>query len=158
MHLRHALIGHIDELALGPMYVYDGAADPVFVNLMADAITKRKVFDGGQLSTESLRHSQEKTEARDRAPMPFPVSANGSPASVTGSDTPAEVVPPKPSRAAIEVAEGDDLPVEIRPIEVSDSGPHNPPASSPTDTNRWSSASSGCWRTASPTRRRTPVR
>ena len=124
MHLRHALIGHIDELALGPMYVYDGAADPVFVNLMADAITKRKVFDGGQLSTESLRHSQEKTEARDRAPMPFPVSANGSPASVTGSDTPAEVVPPKPSRAAIEVAEGDDLPVEIRPIEVSDSGPH----------------------------------
>src|SRR5699024_7877329 len=87
-------------------------------------ITKRKVFDGGQLSTESLRHSQEKTEARDRAPMPFPVSANGSPASVTGSDTPAEGVPAKPSRAAIAVADGDDLPVAIRPSEASDSGPH----------------------------------
>src|SRR5699024_4973997 len=29
MHLRHALIGHIDELALGPMYVYDGAPDQI---------------------------------------------------------------------------------------------------------------------------------
>ncbi|WP_209370540.1 maltokinase N-terminal cap-like domain-containing protein [Brevibacterium renqingii] len=126
MHLRHALIGQIDDLALGPVYVYDGAADPVFVNLMADAITKRKVFDGGQLSTESLRHSLEKTEARDRAPMPFPVSANGTPASAKSSSTatPAEVVPPKPSKAAIEVAEGDELPVAIRPIEVADSGPH----------------------------------
>ncbi|WP_209323991.1 maltokinase N-terminal cap-like domain-containing protein [Brevibacterium renqingii] len=126
MHLRHALIGQIDDLALGPVYVYDGAADPVFVNLMADAITKRKVFDGGQLSTESLRHSLEKTEARDRAPMPFPVSANGTPASAKSSSTatPAEAVPPKPSKAAIEVAEGDELPVAIRPIEVADSGPH----------------------------------
>src|SRR5699024_2924348 len=87
MHLRHALIGHIDELALGPMYVYDGAADPVFVNLMADAITKRKVCDGGQLSTESLRPSQEQTEAPDRAALLDPVSASGGPTSVAGSDT-----------------------------------------------------------------------
>lgn len=125
MHLRHALIGRIDDLALGTVYVYDGAADPVFVNLMADAITKRKVFDGGQLSTESLRHSQEKTEARDRAPMPFPVTANGEAASANGStNTAAEAVPPKPSIGDLTVGAEDVMPVEIRPIEVSDSGQH----------------------------------
>ena len=125
MHLRHALIGHVDDLALGTVYVYDGAADPVFVNLMADAITKRKVFDGGQLSTESLRHSQEKTEARDRAPMPFPVTANGDAASAHGStNTAAEAVPPKPSIGDLTVGAEDVMPVEIRPIEVSDSGQH----------------------------------
>ena len=125
MHLRHALIGRIDDLALGTVYVYDGAADPVFVNLMADAITKRKVFDGGQLSTESLRHSQEKTEARDRAPMPFPVTANGDAASANGStNTAAEAVPPKPSNGDLTVGAEDVMPVEIRPIEVSDSGLH----------------------------------
>ncbi|MCS4592903.1 hypothetical protein KTJ89_07890 [Brevibacterium sediminis] len=125
MHLRHALIGRIDDLALGTVYVYDGAADPVFVNLMADAITKRKVFDGGQLSTESLRHSQEKTEARDRAPMPFPVTANGAAASANGStNTAAEAVPPKPSIGDLTVGAEDVMPVEIRPIEVSDSGQH----------------------------------
>ncbi|WP_432789877.1 hypothetical protein QYM46_16750 [Brevibacterium sp. K11IcPPYGO002] len=125
MHLRHALIGRIDDLALGTVYVYDGAADPVFVNLMADAITKRKVFDGGQLSTESLRHSQEKTEARDRAPMPFPVTANGAAASANGStNTAAEAVPPKPSNGDLTVGAEDVMPVEIRPIEVSDSGLH----------------------------------
>ena len=125
MHLRHALIGRIDDLALGTVYVYDGAADPVFVNLMADAITKRKVFDGGQLSTESLRHSQEKTEARDRAPMPFPVTANGGAASANGStNTAAEAVPPKPSIGDLTVGAEDVMPVEIRPIEVSDSGQH----------------------------------
>lgn len=123
MHLRHALIGRVDDLALGTVYVYDGAADPVFVNLMADAITKRKVFDGGQLSTESLRHSQEKTEARDRAPMPFPVTANGAAASANGStNTAAEAVPPKPSIGDLTVGAEDVMPVEIRPIEVSDSG------------------------------------
>ncbi|WP_166821609.1 maltokinase N-terminal cap-like domain-containing protein [Brevibacterium limosum] len=125
MHLRHALIGRVDDLALGTVYVYDGAADPVFVNLMADAITKRKVFDGGQLSTESLRHSQEKTEARDRAPMPFPVTANGAAASAASTDhTTAEAVPPKPSIGDLTVGAEDVMPVEIRPIEVSDSGPH----------------------------------
>lgn len=125
MHLRHALIGRVDDLALGTVYVYDGAADPVFVNLMADAITKRKVFDGGQLSTESLRHSQEKAEARGRAPMPFPVTANGSTASANGStNTAAEAVPPKPSIGDLTVGAEDVMPVEIRPIEVSDSGQH----------------------------------
>ncbi|GAA1511190.1 maltokinase N-terminal cap-like domain-containing protein [Brevibacterium permense] len=125
MHLRHALIGRVDDLALGTVYVYDGAADPVFVNLMADAITKRKVFDGGQLSTESLRHSQEKTEAWDRAPMPFPVTANGAAASANGStNTAAEAVPPKPSIGDLTVGAEDVMPVEIRPIEVSDSGQH----------------------------------
>lgn len=125
MHLRHALIGRVDDLALGTVYVYDGAADPVFVNLMADAITKRKVFDGGQLSTESLRHSQEKTEARDRAPMPFPVTAKGAAASANGStNTAAEAVPPKPSIGDLTVGAEDVMPVEIRPIEVSDSGQH----------------------------------
>ncbi|MGO0602941.1 maltokinase N-terminal cap-like domain-containing protein [Brevibacterium linens] len=125
MHLRHALIGRVDDLALGTVYVYDGAADPVFVNLMADAITKRKVFDGGQLSTESLRHSQEKTEARDRAPMPFPVTANGAAASANGStNTAVEAVPPKPSIGDLTAGAEDVMPVEIRPIEVSDSGQH----------------------------------
>jgi maltokinase len=125
MHLRHALIGRVDDLALGAVYVYDGAADPVFVNLMADAITKRKVFDGGQLSTESLRHSQEKTQARDRASTPFPVTANGAATSANGStNTGTEVVPPKPSKTDLEVGERDVLPVEIRPIEVADSGQH----------------------------------
>ncbi|UVI35658.1 maltokinase N-terminal cap-like domain-containing protein [Brevibacterium spongiae] len=125
MHLRHALIGRVDDLALGTVYVYDGAADPVFVNLMADAITKRKIFDGGQLSTESLRHSQEKSDARDRASVPFPVTANGESASANGStNTGAEAVPPKPSKGDLEVGENDVLPVEIRPIEVADSGPH----------------------------------
>ena len=125
MHLRHALIGRVDDLALGTVYVYDGAADPVFVNLMADAITKRKIFDGGQLSTESLRHSQEKTDARDRAPMPFPVTANGDAASANGSTkTAAEAVPPKPSIGDLTVGAEDVMPVEIRPIEVSDSGQH----------------------------------
>ena len=125
MHLRHALIGRVDDLALGTVYVYDGAADPVFVNLMADAITKRKIFDGGQLSTESLRHSQEKTDARDRAPMPFPVTANGDAASANGStNTAAEAVPPKPSIGDLTMGAEDVMPVEIRPIEVSDSGQH----------------------------------
>ena len=125
IHLRKSLIGQIDDLALGHVFVYDGATDPVFVNLMADAITKRKVFDGGQLSTESLRHSQEKTEARDRAPMPFPVTANGRAASANGStNTAAEAVPPKPSIGDLTVGAEDVMPVEIRPIEVSDSGQH----------------------------------
>src|SRR5699024_8434998 len=66
---RTAPSSHIDELALGPMYVPVAPADPVLVNLMAHAITKRKAFGGGQLRTASRRHSREKTEARDRAPM-----------------------------------------------------------------------------------------
>lgn len=125
IHLRHALIGRVDDLALGTVHVYDGAADPVFVNLMADAITKRKVFDGGQLSTESLRHSQEKADARDRASTPFPVTANGAAASANpASDTGTEAVPPKPAKGDLEVGANDVLPVEIRPIEVADSGAH----------------------------------
>ncbi|MGO1565317.1 MAG: maltokinase N-terminal cap-like domain-containing protein, partial [Brevibacterium aurantiacum] len=114
MHLRKSLIGQIDDLALGHVYVYDGAADPVFVNLMADAITKRKVFDGGQLSTESLRHSQEKAETRDTLPSQSPSTAH--------SGSPAEVVPPKPSKAALVADTREELPIDIRPIEVADAG------------------------------------
>lgn len=131
IHLRHALIGKVDDLALGSVFVYDGAADPVFVNLMADAITKRKVFDGGQLSTESLRHSQEKAASREQARMPFPVTTNAGSvgAGAAGSaeetgDTSAEVAPPKPSKADLDVTGAEEMPVDIRPIEVSDSGPH----------------------------------
>ncbi|WP_231443135.1 maltokinase N-terminal cap-like domain-containing protein [Brevibacterium zhoupengii] len=123
MHLRKSLIGQIDDLALGHVYVYDGAADPVFVNLMADAITKRKVFDGGQLSTESLRHSQEKAETRDALPAHSPsaqIAASQSATAYNGS--PAEVVPPKPSKAALVTDTREELPVDIRPIEVSDAG------------------------------------
>ncbi|WP_413333361.1 maltokinase N-terminal cap-like domain-containing protein [Brevibacterium sp. GP-SGM9] len=135
IHLRHALIGQIDDLALGQVWVYDGAADPVFVNLMADAITKRKVFDGGQLSTESLRHSQEKSASRassrdTQSGMPFPVTSSGagSTDSAGSTDTGAEAVPPKPSKAALlteaRAEAREEMPVDIRPIEVSDSGPH----------------------------------
>ena len=141
IHLRHALIGSIDDLALGHVYVYDGAADPVFVNLMADAITKRQVFDGGQLSTESLRHSQEKAASRDAQSKaaPFAVQSNPSgvasdtasnaasntasnAASDAADDAPAEVVPPKPSKAALVTDSREELTIDVRPIEVSDAG------------------------------------
>lgn len=129
MHLRHALIGSIDDLALGHVYVYDGAADPVFVNLMADAITKRKVFDGGQLSTESLRHGQEKAASREgRSPLsPVPTPPTAAPsasASSTAADTSAEVVPPKPSKAALVTDSRETLDIDVRPIEVADAGAH----------------------------------
>ena len=127
MHLRKSLIGRIDDLALGPVFVYDGAADPVFVNLMADAITKRKVFDGGQLSTESLRHSQEKAAAsRESQPAQSSVPAASAPSrSASGrSNSPAEVVPPKPSKASLVTDAREELPIDIRPIEVTDSGAH----------------------------------
>lgn len=124
-HLRQALIGQIDDLALGPVFVYDGAADPVFINLMADAITKRQVFDGGQLSTESLRHGREKAAAGQLNDAPG-VGAPGSPGTSTDTQTIAEVVPPKPSFPAPgagsdQYSEG--VGIEVRPIEVSDSGP-----------------------------------
>ncbi|TSI19685.1 maltokinase N-terminal cap-like domain-containing protein [Brevibacterium aurantiacum] len=127
MHLRKSLIGRIDDLALGEVFVYDGAADPVFVNLMADAITKRKVFDGGQLSTESLRHSQEKAAAsRGSQPAQSSVPAASAPSrSASGrSNSPAEVVPPKPSKASLVTDAREELPIDIRPIEVTDSGAH----------------------------------
>ncbi|MDN5910913.1 MAG: hypothetical protein L0H76_15120, partial [Brevibacterium sp.] len=121
IHLRKSLIGQIDDLALGHVFVYDGAADPVFVNLMADAITKRKVFDGGQLSTESLRHGQEKAAVRDKqSSQPFPVRQ----APARSADTPAEVVPPKPPKAALVTDSREELNIDVRPIEVSDAGPH----------------------------------
>ncbi|GAA1930378.1 hypothetical protein GCM10009689_06840 [Brevibacterium antiquum] len=127
MHLRKSLIGRIDDLALGPVFVYDGAADPVFVNLMADAITKRKVFDGGQLSTESLRHSQEKAAAsRESQPAQSSVpAASAASRSASGrSNSPTEVVPPKPSKASLVTDPREELPIDIRPIEVTDSGAH----------------------------------
>lgn len=124
MHLRKSLIGQIDDLALGHVFVYDGAADPVFVNLMADAITKRKVFDGGQLSTESLRHSQEKAASRDNQPAQSSVPTASPQPSSGLNNSPAEVVPPKPSKAALVTDSREELPIDIRPIEVSDSGAH----------------------------------
>ncbi|MBM6589526.1 hypothetical protein [Brevibacterium sp. RIT 803] len=127
MHLRKSLIGRIDDLALGQVFVYDGAADPVFVNLMADAITKRKVFDGGQLSTESLRHSQEKAAAsRESQPAQLSVPATSAVSrSASGRrNSPAEVVPPKPSKATLVTDAREELPIDIRPIEVTDSGAH----------------------------------
>ncbi|HCG56111.1 MULTISPECIES: hypothetical protein [Brevibacterium] len=122
IHLRKSLIGQIDDLALGHVFVYDGAADPVFVNLMADAITKRKVFDGGQLSTESLRHSQEKAASRDKQPAQSSVPAQS--AAPQSADATAEVVPPKPSKAALVTDSREELPIDIRPIEVADAGAH----------------------------------
>ncbi|SMX98151.1 Predicted trehalose synthase [Brevibacterium sp. 239c] len=125
IHLRKSLIGQIDDLALGHVYVYDGAADPVFVNLMADAITKRKVFDGGQLSTESLRHSQEKAVSRDKQSSPEASSQAPSSRAPAGfNDSPSEVVPPKPSKAALVADSREELNIDVRPIEVSDAGAH----------------------------------
>ena len=123
IHLRHALIGTVDDLALGRVFVYDGAADPVFVNLLADAITKRKVFDGGQLSTESLRHSRERgslpTAGRTGSTSGSATSAN---AGASTADSGAEAVPPKPETAPPLTEVKDEIDVEIRPIEVADSG------------------------------------
>ncbi|GAA1641387.1 MULTISPECIES: maltokinase N-terminal cap-like domain-containing protein [Brevibacterium] len=123
IHLRHALIGTVDDLALGRVFVYDGAADPVFVNLLADAITKRKVFDGGQLSTESLRHSRERgslpTAGRTGSTSGSAASAS---AGASTSDSSAEAVPPKPETAPPLTEVKDEIDVEIRPIEVADSG------------------------------------
>lgn len=123
IHLRHALIGTVDDLALGRVFVYDGAADPVFVNLLADAITKRKVFDGGQLSTESLRHSRERgslpTAGRTGSTSGSATSAN---AGASTADSGAEAVPPKPETAPPLTEVKGEIDVEIRPIEVADSG------------------------------------
>ncbi|RBP62505.1 putative trehalose synthase [Brevibacterium sanguinis] len=140
LHLRHALIGQVDDLARGPVYVYDGPADPVFVNLMADAIVKRKVFAGGQLSTESLRHEDDRdatagsrlgarqTPAGQVPPGPIPAGDAPYPGATeivdpadlsAPFDTVAEVVPPKPSKEALATPAPS---ITVRPIEVTDSG------------------------------------
>ncbi len=147
LHLRHALIGQVDDLARGPVYVYDGPADPVFVNLMADAIVKRKVFAGGQLSTESLRHDEDSAARRTSSGHvsaglvpsgqvpPGPIPAGDAPypgateivdpADLSAPfDTVTEVVPPKPSKEALATpAPGSSAPatVVVRPIEVTES-------------------------------------
>ncbi|WP_309132692.1 hypothetical protein [Brevibacterium sp.] len=142
LHLRHALIGQVDDLARGPVYVYDGPADPVFVNLMADAIVKRKVFAGGQLSTESLRHDEDSAARRTSSgqvsagqvpsgqvppgPIPAgPIPAGDAPypgateivdpADLSAPfDTVTEVVPPKPSKEALATpAPGSSAPATV---------------------------------------------
>ncbi len=157
LHLRHALIGQVDDLARGSVFVYDGPADPVFVNLMADAIVKRKVFAGGQLSTESLRHDQDRSralgslsgQASSGPTSPGPASQGPAgagqgpagqvrlgplpagdapypgateivdPADLSAPfDTAAEVVPPKPSKEALNTPAPEA--VVVRPIEVTE--------------------------------------
>lgn len=51
--LRSHLVGTVDDLLLGKSYVYDGAADPVFVMALADAIADARGGTGEELLSAS---------------------------------------------------------------------------------------------------------
>ena len=53
--LRSHLVGVVDDLLLGKSYVYDGAADPVFVLALADAIVDGHADRPTTSSRRSLR-------------------------------------------------------------------------------------------------------
>lgn len=67
--LRSHLVGVVDDLLLGKSYVYDGAADPVFVLALADAIV-----DGHATADEQLQTFR----AGDELPDADPEQARGS--------------------------------------------------------------------------------
>ncbi|SMY10723.1 maltokinase N-terminal cap-like domain-containing protein [Brevibacterium jeotgali] len=64
--LRSHLVGVVDDLLLGKSYVYDGAADPVFVLALADAIVDAHGTPDEQL--QSFRAGDELPDA-DPAPV-----------------------------------------------------------------------------------------
>ncbi|MDN6193374.1 MAG: hypothetical protein L0J32_15935, partial [Brevibacterium sp.] len=67
-------------------------------------------------------HSQQKAASRDQQPASSSVPPL--PDAPPSADAPAEVVPPKPSKAALVTDSREELNIDVRPIEVSDAGPH----------------------------------
>lgn len=63
LSLRSHLIGRIDDLTLGRVWVYDAAADPAYVLTMVGAITAGRSFPGNQVNAH--RVSPEAVEAYD---------------------------------------------------------------------------------------------
>lgn len=61
--LRSHLIGRVDDLTLGRVWVYDAAADPAYVLTMVGAITAGRSFPGNQVNAH--RVSPEAVDAYD---------------------------------------------------------------------------------------------
>ncbi|MCT1920935.1 hypothetical protein M3C63_03545 [Brevibacterium luteolum] len=55
--LRAHLIGTIDDITLGPCWVYDGCADPVFVINCAHAAATARRFEGGQVAAHAVSNA-----------------------------------------------------------------------------------------------------
>lgn len=58
--LRAHLIGTIDDITLGPCWVYDGCADPVFVINCAHAAATARRFEGGQVAAHAVSNAMTK--------------------------------------------------------------------------------------------------
>lgn len=58
--LRAHLIGTIDDITLGPCWVYDGCADPVFVINCAHATATARRFEGGQVAAHAVSNAMTK--------------------------------------------------------------------------------------------------
>ena len=58
--LRAHLIGTIDDITLGPCWVYDGCADPVFVINCAHAGATARRFEGGQVAAHAVSNAMTK--------------------------------------------------------------------------------------------------
>lgn len=61
--LRPHLIGVIEDITLGTCWVYDGAADPIFVVTLAQAMATGRRFPGGQVQSDRVGEPGSRFEA-----------------------------------------------------------------------------------------------